>query len=133
MLPCSLCIPRYGYGQPRTRLNNLRDNYGETISRCSVGQSPAVDTHEVDALQTYHLDLAYSPKTLQLNNSISQVLPPSVWFQRLLSIRNQRIEPETVTKMVSGEAWLYILSVIINAINLFLQVFFTIMYSDLEW
>lgn len=35
--------------------------------------------------------------------------------------------------MVSGEAWLYILSVIINAINLFLQVFFTIMYSDLEW
>lgn len=61
------------------------------------------------------------------------MLPPSVWFQRLLSIRNQRIEPETVTKMVSGEAWLYILSVIINAINLFLQVFFTIMYSDLEW
>ena len=35
--------------------------------------------------------------------------------------------------MMSGEAWLFLLSVLINAINLFLQVFFTIMYSDLEW
>ncbi|EPQ65900.1 Bgt-1862 [Blumeria graminis f. sp. tritici] len=35
--------------------------------------------------------------------------------------------------MMSGEAWLYLLSVMINAVNLFLQVFFTIMYSDLEW
>lgn len=35
--------------------------------------------------------------------------------------------------MMSGEAWLYLLAVIINAVNLFLQVFFTIMYSDLEW
>ena len=35
--------------------------------------------------------------------------------------------------MMSGEAWLYLLSVLINAVNLFLQVFFTIMYSDLEW
>ncbi|KFY73357.1 hypothetical protein V499_06557 [Pseudogymnoascus sp. VKM F-103] len=34
--------------------------------------------------------------------------------------------------MMSGEAWLYLLAVIINAVNLFLQVFFTIMYSDLE-
>jgi hypothetical protein len=34
---------------------------------------------------------------------------------------------------MSGEAWLYLLSVLINAVNLFLQVFFTIMYSDLEW
>jgi uncharacterized membrane-anchored protein YitT (DUF2179 family) len=34
--------------------------------------------------------------------------------------------------MMSGEAWLYLLSVLINAVNLFLQVFFTIMYSDLE-
>ncbi|KAL5353096.1 COPII-coated vesicle protein [Pseudogymnoascus australis] len=33
---------------------------------------------------------------------------------------------------MSGEAWLYLLAVIINAVNLFLQVFFTIMYSDLE-
>ncbi|BCR83956.1 cornichon family protein [Aspergillus chevalieri] len=33
---------------------------------------------------------------------------------------------------MSGEAWLYLLSVLINAVNLFLQVFFTIMYSDLE-
>ncbi|KAJ6106589.1 cornichon family protein [Penicillium capsulatum] len=29
---------------------------------------------------------------------------------------------------MSGEAWLYLLSVLINAVNLFLQVFFTIMY-----
>jgi hypothetical protein len=36
-------------------------------------------------------------------------------------------------KMMSGEAWLFLLSVLINAVNLFLQVFFTIMYSDLEW
>jgi hypothetical protein len=28
---------------------------------------------------------------------------------------------------MSGEAWLYLLAVIINAVNLFLQVFFTIM------
>ena len=35
--------------------------------------------------------------------------------------------------MMSGEAWLYLLAVLINAVNLFLQVFFTIMYSDLEW
>uniref|UniRef100_L2FHD3 Endosomal cargo receptor n=1 Tax=Colletotrichum fructicola (strain Nara gc5) TaxID=1213859 RepID=L2FHD3_COLFN len=33
---------------------------------------------------------------------------------------------------MSGEAWLYLLAVLINAVNLFLQVFFTIMYSDLE-
>jgi hypothetical protein len=34
---------------------------------------------------------------------------------------------------MSGEAWLYLVAVLINAVNLFLQVFFTIMYSDLEW
>lgn len=34
---------------------------------------------------------------------------------------------------MSGEAWLFLLAVLINAVNLFLQVFFTIMYSDLEW
>lgn len=34
---------------------------------------------------------------------------------------------------MSGEAWLYLFGVLINAVNLFLQVFFTIMYSDLEW
>ncbi|KAK3317691.1 cornichon [Cercophora scortea] len=33
---------------------------------------------------------------------------------------------------MSGEAWLYLFAVLINAVNLFLQVFFTIMYSDLE-
>ncbi|KAK4153990.1 WD40-repeat-containing domain protein [Chaetomidium leptoderma] len=33
---------------------------------------------------------------------------------------------------MSGEAWLYLFAVVINAVNLFLQVFFTIMYSDLE-
>lgn len=32
-----------------------------------------------------------------------------------------------------SQAWLYLLAVLINAVNLFLQVFFTIMYSDLEW
>lgn len=34
---------------------------------------------------------------------------------------------------MSGEAWLFLFAVLINAVNLFLQVFFTIMYSDLEW
>lgn len=34
---------------------------------------------------------------------------------------------------MQGEAWLYLAAVLINAVNLFLQVFFTIMYSDLEW
>jgi hypothetical protein len=33
---------------------------------------------------------------------------------------------------MTGEAWLYLLAVLLNAVNLFLQVFFTIMYSDLE-
>ncbi|CZT20384.1 probable ER-derived vesicles protein ERV14 [Ramularia collo-cygni] len=33
---------------------------------------------------------------------------------------------------MSGEAWLFLLAVLLNAVNLFLQVFFTIMYSDLE-
>ncbi|CAK7892118.1 ER-derived vesicles protein Erv14p [[Candida] anglica] len=33
---------------------------------------------------------------------------------------------------MSGESWLFILAVIVNAVNLFSQVFFTIMYSDLE-
>ncbi|CAH0037763.1 unnamed protein product [Clonostachys rhizophaga] len=33
---------------------------------------------------------------------------------------------------MSGEAWLFLLAVLVNAVNLFLQVFFTIMYSDLE-
>ncbi|KAF3903920.1 hypothetical protein ABW21_db0202557 [Orbilia brochopaga] len=33
---------------------------------------------------------------------------------------------------MSGEAWLYLLAVLLNAVNLFMQVFFTIMYSDLE-
>ncbi|EGX43609.1 COPII-coated vesicle protein [Orbilia oligospora] len=33
---------------------------------------------------------------------------------------------------MTGESWLYLLAVLLNAVNLFLQVFFTIMYSDLE-
>ncbi|GJD04878.1 ER-derived vesicles protein ERV14 [Colletotrichum higginsianum] len=33
---------------------------------------------------------------------------------------------------MSGEAWLFLFAVLVNAVNLFLQVFFTIMYSDLE-
>lgn len=42
--------------------------------------TPHVDV-EVDALQTYYLDLlAYPPKSLQLIKSISQVLPPLVPF-----------------------------------------------------
>lgn len=41
--------------------------------------------------------------------------------------------PLGCSTMMSGEAWLYLLAVLINAVNLFLQVFFTIMYSDLEW
>ncbi len=31
-----------------------------------------------------------------------------------------------------GEAWLYLFALLLNAVNLFMQVFFTIMYSDLE-
>ncbi|BCR94330.1 cornichon family protein [Aspergillus luchuensis] len=38
----------------------------------------------------------------------------------------------SILPTMSGEAWLYLLAVLINAVNLFLQVFFTIMYSDLE-
>ena len=41
--------------------------------------------------------------------------------------------PKSEDTMMSGEAWLFLLAVLINAVNLFLQVFFTIMYSDLEW
>jgi hypothetical protein len=33
---------------------------------------------------------------------------------------------------MTGESWLFIFAVVINAVNLFSQVFFTIMYSDLE-
>lgn len=46
--------------------------------------------------------------------------------------RTQNKDSRHTVKM-SGEAWLYLLAVLINAVNLFLQVFFTIMYSDLEW
>jgi hypothetical protein len=48
--------------------------------------------------------------------------------------RGKRVRTRYKTHvMMSGEAWLYLLAVLINAVNLFLQVFFTIMYSDLEW
>ena len=43
------------------------------------------------------------------------------------------IHPPRNSAIMSGEAWLYLFAVLINAVNLFLQVFFTIMYSDLEW
>ncbi|PRT53752.1 ER-derived vesicles protein ERV14 [Wickerhamiella sorbophila] len=33
---------------------------------------------------------------------------------------------------MNGPAWLYLFVVLVNAVNLFMQVFFTIMYSDLE-
>jgi hypothetical protein len=39
---------------------------------------------------------------------------------------------KTQANYQKGEAWLYLFSVIVNAVNLFMQVFFTIMYSDLE-
>jgi hypothetical protein len=49
-------------------------------------------------------------------------------------LRGKRVRTRYETHaMMSGEAWLYLLAVLINAVNLFLQVFFTIMYSDLEW
>lgn len=57
--------------------------------------------------------------------------PISASFSLLFTFPAQGILITTVSKM-SGEAWLYLLSVLINAVNLFLQVFFTIMYSDLE-
>lgn len=61
----------------------------------------------------------------------SSHIPQSPW-----TVRSQPLEAAACAKkivMMSGEAWLYLLSVLINAVNLFLQVFFTIMYSDLEW
>ncbi|KAG4302316.1 hypothetical protein PCANB_001592 [Pneumocystis canis] len=33
---------------------------------------------------------------------------------------------------MSASAWLYLIAIIINSVNLFMQVYFTIMYSDLE-
>jgi hypothetical protein len=55
---------------------------------------------------------------------------PGSFRQSLSSLSdNPRVN---IVKM-SGEAWLYLFAVLINAVNLFLQVFFTIMYSDLEW
>lgn len=117
-------------------LNNLRNNNGETISRCFAGQSPAVDvqfctTEYKQATLIQHirqkLSIIASLKCCHLLSGFN------AYFQSKINRLNLITEPETVTKMVSGEAWLYILAVIINAINLFLQVFFTIMYSDLEW
>ena len=34
--------------------------------------------------------------------------------------------------LFKGEAWLFLFAILLNAVNLFTQVFFTIMYSDLE-
>ena len=50
-----------------------------------------------------------------------------------VSSENRIFDSAPCVDMMSGEAWLYLLAVLINAVNLFLQVFFTIMYSDLEW
>lgn len=52
---------------------------------------------------------------------------------RELPSPNNFLEYSSDIAKMSGEAWLYLFAVIINAVNLFLQVFFTIMYSDLEW
>lgn len=60
--------------------------------------------------------------------------PPKLFkaCRELPSPNNLQRYTSDIAKM-SGEAWLYLFAVIINAVNLFLQVFFTIMYSDLEW
>jgi len=34
---------------------------------------------------------------------------------------------------MSGTVWLFLFAIIVDGVNLFMQVFFTIMYSDLEW
>ncbi|KAG9679571.1 putative ER-derived vesicles protein ERV14, partial [Aureobasidium melanogenum] len=49
-----------------------------------------------------------------------------------LQYHNPRRVSSSSSATMSGEAWLYLIAVLINAVNLFLQVFFTIMYSDLE-
>lgn len=69
--------------------------------------------------------LAYrSVHTSDLYQSVQNVYP--------VACRKRHNRVLDVLKM-SGEAWLYLLAVLLNAVNLFLQVFFTIMYSDLEW
>lgn len=60
----------------------------------------------------------------------SSLAPPTK--HQLLLTPDSQAARSSAAKM-SGEAWLYLFAVLINAVNLFLQVFFTIMYSDLEW
>jgi len=56
---------------------------------------------------------------------------PSPPIFLIFGSRSARFSDQSRT--MSGEAWLYLFAVLVNAVNLFLQVFFTIMYSDLEW
>jgi hypothetical protein len=58
---------------------------------------------------------------------------PSALAQSSSKFYLQQAFRQQVAPMMSGEAWLFLFAVLINAVNLFLQVFFTIMYSDLEW
>jgi len=74
----------------------------------------------VEVIATYHNPISETPPTYH---------PPLAQRSRIAST----IHTNTFSVKMSGEAWLYLFAVLINAVNLFLQVFFTIMYSDLEW
>jgi len=59
-----------------------------------------------------------------------ELLPPLILFS---IFQNDRYSTWFTNAYLSiGEAWVYLFSVVVNAVNLFMQVFFTIMYSDLE-
>lgn len=77
-------------------------------------------------VQTWWLKLSLSRRLLYPHIPQSPVISSR-------SLEAVACAKQIVATMMSGEAWLYLLSVLINAVNLFLQVFFTIMYSDLEW
>lgn len=86
------------------------------------------------------------PNPLQICSFLSRwscLQPPATFFPFLsLSHNLSSATPDKRTSfplafsslkripMMSGEAWLYLLSVLLNAVNLFLQVFFTIMYVE---
>lgn len=78
------------------------------------------------------LRLSSSPAFASTASSAASVL---TLFKKFFPTTLLLISPRRLNFLptMSGEAWLYLLAVLINAVNLFLQVFFTIMYSDLEW
>jgi hypothetical protein len=80
---------------------------------------PALRSAPLEQPPTFASTASFAALVLTLSKSLSLVLIP---------LRRLDFLP-----IMSGEAWLYLLAVLINAVNLFLQVFFTIMYSDLEW